>query len=134
MRWLTLGLGAALGYFLASGEGRQNLDKMSQNAQKLWNDPKTQEKVGHVQETAQQKFAEVKNSDKVQDLAAKAGAGEKDALKGDDRASRSEDSFADQRVTESNNDNVQAANATGADPDFISDPSTPLGDEGPTAR
>lgn len=34
-------------------------------------------------------------------------------------------------TTVSNNENVPAANATGADPDIISDPSTALGDEGP---
>ena len=66
MRLITLGLGAALGYLLGSAEGRKNLEKMTQNAQKLWNDPNTQEKVGQVQETAQQKFAEVKKSDPVQ--------------------------------------------------------------------
>ena len=41
MRLITLGLGAALGYLLGSAEGRKNLEKMTQNAQKLWNDPKT---------------------------------------------------------------------------------------------
>lgn len=139
MRLLTLGLGAALGYFLGSSEGRQNLDKMTQNAQKLWNDPKTQEKVGHVQDAAQQKFAEVKDEVKTsaQDLKENVQKdGLKDALKGEDKAGRdgSKDEAADQQVTVSNNDNVPAANATGADPDIISDPSTALGDEGPTAR
>jgi len=130
MRFLTLGIGAALGYFLASSEGRQNLDKMTQNAQKLWNDPKTQQKVGHVQETAQQKFAEVKDEVKS------SVAGQKDELKGDARVSRDEskDSVADHEVTVSNNENVPAATATGADPDIISDPSTALSDEGPTPR
>lgn len=71
MRLITLGLGAALGYLLGSAEGRKNLEKMSTNAQKFWNDPKTQEKVGQVQETAQQKFADVKNSDSVQKATAK---------------------------------------------------------------
>ena len=136
MRWLTLGLGAALGYFLASSEGRQNLDKMSQNAQKLWNDPKTQEKVGQVQESAQQKFAEVKNSDKVQDLAAKVGVGEKAAASSTSSSTThgTTGAMREDETTASNNENVQAANATGADPDIISDPSTPLGDEGPMTR
>jgi len=129
MRWLTLGLGAALGYFLASSEGRQNLDKMSQNATKLWNDPKTQEKVGHMQETAQAKLADVKKSEPVQTLAAKVGAGEQAGQKPGQKS----DGRTDQQVTVSNNENVPAANATGADPDIISDPSTPLGDEGPIA-
>ena len=81
MRLITLGLGAALGYLLGSAEGRKNLEKMTQNAQKLWNDPKTQEKVGHVQETAQQKFAEVKKSDPVQKATAKV----EDAMQGNDK-------------------------------------------------
>ena len=81
MRLITLGLGAALGYLLGSAEGRKNLEKMTQNAQKLWNDPKTQEKVGQVQETAQQKFAEVKKSDPVQKATTKV----EDAMQGNDK-------------------------------------------------
>ena len=129
MRLITLGLGAALGYLLGSAEGRKNLEKMTQNAQKLWNDPKTQEKVGHMQETAQAKLADVKKSEPVQTLAAKVGAGEQAGQKPGQKS----DGRTDQQVTVSNNENVPAANATGADPDIISDPSTPLGDEGPIA-
>ena len=40
----------------------------------------------------------------------------------------------DDRVTESNNDNVTSAASHGAEPDTVSDPSTPLGDEGPLTR
>ena len=127
MRLITLGLGAALGYLLGSAEGRKNLEKMTQNAQKLWNDPKTQEKVGQVQETAQQKFTEVKNSDPVQ----KATTKMEDAMHNDDDK---KDDARDDRVTESNNDNVTSAAGHGAEPDTISDPSTPLGAEGPQTR
>lgn len=126
MRLITLGLGAALGYLLGSAEGRKNLEKMTQNAQKLWNDPKTQEKVGQVQETAQQKFAEVKKSDPVQKATTKV----EDAMQGNDK----KNDVRDDRVTESNNDNVTSAARHGAEPDTISDPSTPLGDEGPLTR
>jgi len=126
MRLITLGLGAALGYLLGSAEGRKNLEKMTQNAQKLWNDPKTQEKVGNLQETAQQKFADVKNSDPVQKATAKV----EDTM----NKNGSKDQVRDDRVTESNNDNVTSAARHGAEPDTISDPSTPLGDEGPLTR
>ena len=126
MRLITLGLGAALGYLLGSAEGRKNLEKMTQNAQKLWNDPKTQEKVGQVQETAQQKFAEVKKSDPVQKATTKV----EDAMQGNDK----KNDVREDRVTESNNDNVTSAARHGAEPDTISDPSTPLGAEGPQTR
>ena len=126
MRLITLGLGAALGYLLGSAEGRRNLEKMSQNAQKFWNDPKTQQKVGNLQETAQQKFADVKNSDPVQKATAKV----EDTM----NKNGSKDQVRDDRVTESNNENTTTASAHGADPDIVSDPSTPLGDEGPQTR
>ena len=126
MRLITLGLGAALGYLLGSAEGRRNLEKMSQNAQKFWNDPKTQQKVGNLQETAQQKFADVKNSEQVQKATAKV----EDTM----NKNGSKDQVRDDRVTESNNDNVTSAASHGADPDIVSDPSTPLGDEGPQTR
>ena len=126
MRLITLGLGAALGYLLGSAEGRKNLEKMTQNAQKLWNDPKTQEKVGQVQETAQQKFAEVKNSDPVHKATAKV----EDAMHGEDK----KNGVRDDRVTESNDDDVTTGVRHGAAPDTISDPSTPLGAEGPQTR
>ncbi len=126
MRLITLGIGAALGYLLGSAEGRRNLEKMSQNAQKFWNDPKTQQKVGNLQETAQQKFADVKNSEQVQKATAKV----EDTM----NKNGSKDNVRDDRVTESNNDNVTSAASHGADPDIVSDPSTPLGDEGPQTR
>lgn len=127
MRLITLGIGAALGYLLGSAEGRQNLEKMSQNAQKFWNDPKTQQKVGTMQETAQQKFADVKNSEPVQKATAKVeDTMNKNGAKNDD--------VRDDRVTESNNENTTTASTHGADPDIVSDPSTPLGDEGPQTR
>ncbi|MDN5692886.1 MAG: YtxH domain-containing protein, partial [Micrococcaceae bacterium] len=106
MRLITLGLGAALGYLLGSAEGRRNLEKMSQNAQKFWNDPKTQQKVGNLQETAQQKFADVKNSEQVQKATAKV----EDTM----NKNGSKDQVRDDRVTESNNENTTTASAHGA--------------------
>lgn len=128
MRWFTLAVGAAAGYLLGSAEGRQNLQKMTQNAQTLWNDPKTQEKVGQAKENARAVASDAK--DKTQEKAAevKAKADEKkesDATENDVIKNQKDE------TTVSNNENVPAANATGADPDIISDPSTALGDEGP---
>lgn len=128
MRWFTLAVGAAAGYLLGSAEGRQNLQKMTQNAQTLWNDPKTQEKVGQAKENARAVASDAK--DKTQEKAAevKAKADEKkesDATENDVMKNQKDE------TTVSNDENVPAANATGADPDIISDPSTALGDEGP---
>lgn len=61
MRWFTLAVGAAAGYLLGSAEGRQNLQKMTQNAQTLWNDPKTQEKVGQAKENARAVASDAKD-------------------------------------------------------------------------
>ena len=119
MRWFTLAVGAAAGYLLGSAEGRQNLQKMTQNAQTLWNDPKTQEKVGQAKEKAQAVASDAK--DKTAEVKAKAEEKKESDVNEDKK----------DQVTVSNNEDVPAANATGADPDIISDPSTALGDEGP---
>ena len=80
-----------------------------------------------MQETAQQKFADVKNSEQVQKATAKVeDTMNKNGSKNDD--------VRDDRVTESNNDDAKTAASHGADPDVVSDPSTPLGDEGPLTR
>ncbi|MDO4239737.1 YtxH domain-containing protein [Micrococcus sp.] len=123
MRWFTLAVGAAAGYLLGSAEGRQNLQKMTQNAQTLWSDPKTQEKVGQAKEKAQAVASDAK--DKTQEKAAEVKAKAEEKKESDVNEDKKD------QVTVSNNENVPAANATGADPDIISDPSTALGDEGP---
>ncbi|MDI3329433.1 MAG: hypothetical protein QJR09_01710 [Micrococcus sp.] len=69
-RLITLGFGAAIGYLLGSREGRQNLDKFAKNAQKLWNDPKTQEQVHRAASTVKDKAPGV--ADKATGLADKA--------------------------------------------------------------
>jgi hypothetical protein len=69
-RLITLGFGAAIGYLLGSREGRQNLDKFSKNAQKLWNDPKTQEQVHKAASTVKDKAPGV--AEKATGLADKA--------------------------------------------------------------
>ncbi|MDO5633721.1 MAG: YtxH domain-containing protein [Micrococcus sp.] len=124
MRLITLGLGAALGYFLGSREGRKNLEKMSQNAQKFWNDPKTQEKVHEVQETAAAKWEEAKNSDTVKEAADKVTSKVdevKAKVSGDDVPGKSD---RPQVKT--------TASDRGADPDVVSDPATSMSAEGPS--
>lgn len=110
MRLITLGVGAALGYFLGSREGRQNLNKMTNNAQKFWNDPKTQEKVSQVQGQATQKWEEAKSNEKVQNL-----------------TSTVQDKVDDAKAKVSGNGDGAAK----ADADVVSDPSTPMASEGP---
>lgn len=109
MRLITLGVGAALGYFLGSREGRQNLNKMSDNAQKFWNDPKTQDKVSKVQGQATQKWEQAKSNDKVQNL-----------------TSTVQHKVDDAKAKVSGNGGAKA------DADVVSDPSTPMSAEGPT--
>lgn len=131
MRWFTLAVGAAAGYLLGSAEGRQNLQKMTQNAQQLWNDPKTQQKVGQAKEKATAVASDAK--DKAQEKAQEVKDTVKDANKDSQQTagSPSQDRAVDGSPAR-NDESVQAANATGADPDIISDPSTALADEGPT--
>ena len=126
MRLITLAVGAAAGYFLGSREGRKNLGKMTSNAQKFWNDPKTQEKVSQVQGQAAQKWEEAKNSDAVQQATATLQAKA-------DGAKATVAGAAENLVkkTESDEKTVTTAVDTGADADVVSDPATPLQDEGP---
>lgn len=119
MRWFTLAVGAAAGYLLGSAEGRQNLQKMTANAQKVWNDPKTQDKVGVVKDKAQVVASDAK------DKAASATSGATQAVQ--------EKTSSNQPSPASNNETATTGNAHGADPDVVSDPSTPLADEGPAA-
>ncbi|MDY6055863.1 YtxH domain-containing protein [Micrococcus sp.] len=119
MRWITLGVGAALGYLLGSAEGRQNLEKMTQNAQKFWNDPQTQKKVSQVQEQAKSTLADVKDSEQVK-KAGEAAAAAKEKVQ-----------EKVEQVTSAGEDNAETDHSQGADPDVVSDPSTPMADEGP---
>lgn len=46
----TLAAGVALGYFLGTGKGREQLDKAKGWAVETWNDPRVREKVSEVQD------------------------------------------------------------------------------------
>jgi ElaB/YqjD/DUF883 family membrane-anchored ribosome-binding protein len=93
-RLITLGVGAAIGYLLGSREGRQNLDKFAKNAQKLWNDPRTQEQVHKAASTVKDKAPGV--ADKAAGLADKAADSIRDRAPGvADKASAAAHSVAD---------------------------------------
>jgi hypothetical protein len=97
-RLITLGVGAAIGYLLGSREGRQNLDKFAKNAQKLWNDPKTQEQVHKAASTVKDKAPGV--ADKATHLADKAADSIRDRAPGvADKASAAAHAVADKATS-----------------------------------
>lgn len=97
-RLITLGVGAAIGYLLGSREGRQNLDKFSKNAQKLWNDPKTQEQVQKAASTVKDRAPGV--ADKATELADKAADSIRDRAPGvADKASAAAHTMADRATS-----------------------------------
>lgn len=75
MTKLPLLLGLAAGYVLGSRAGRGHYDKLSDGVNKMWNDPRVQEKVEVAKEKAPvvtSKFADTAKS-KAEDAKAKAG-------------------------------------------------------------
>ena len=140
MRLITLGIGAALGYFLGSREGRANLEKMSRNAQRFWNDPKTQEKVSQVQGTAAAKWEEAKASDTVQNATATLQAKAEDAKSAVAATAENAKTAVAARAEDlagkgsSSDATATGAPVDGADADVVSDPATPMADEGPVGQ
>ncbi|MCY1159590.1 MAG: YtxH protein [Citricoccus sp.] len=109
-RLITLGVGAAIGYLLGSREGRQNLDKFAKNAQKLWNDPKTQEQVHKAASTVKEKAPGV--ADKATGLADKAADSIRDRAPGvADKASAAAHAVAD-KATAATQDLADRAGTT----------------------
>lgn len=51
-RVLTLGIGAGIGYFAGSREGRRKAEEVARQAQDFWTDPKTQQQVHDATEKA----------------------------------------------------------------------------------
>lgn len=112
MRLFTLGVGAAIGYLLGSREGRQNLDKFAKNAQKLWNDPKTQEQVHKATSAVKDKAPGV--ADKATQLADKAADSIRDRAPGvADKASAAAHSLAD-KATATTQDLADKASSSDA--------------------
>ena len=68
MRPLTFIVGASVGFLLGSRAGRETYDRIVTGARDLWQNPKTQEAVHHVEETVKAKAPDVGH--KVADAAA----------------------------------------------------------------
>lgn len=101
-RIITLGVGAAIGYLLGSREGRQNLDKFAKNAQKLWNDPKTQDQVQKAASTVKDKAPGV--AEKASGLADKAADSMRDRAPGmADKTSAAAHAAADKAASATQN-------------------------------
>ena len=68
----TLILGMAAGYVLGTRDGRERYEQIKSQANRLWNDPKVQEKASQAQDVVKEKAPKVQ--EKVSDAAHKAGS------------------------------------------------------------
>jgi oxygen-dependent protoporphyrinogen oxidase len=75
---IALLVGGAAGYVLGTRAGRERYDQMKGQAQRLWENPKVQEKKSQAQDYAREKAPEVQH--KVADAAASAAAATKDKV------------------------------------------------------
>ncbi len=128
-RVVTFGRGAAVGYYLGNREGReqakQAFEQAKQSAQEFWTDPKTQEQVHKAAEYATDTLKE--KSPKLGDMSEKA-ADLIDKSTGYDNEGQDHSNSPN-----ADPDNEQAGHETvNAGGDVISDPSTPLEEEGGT--
>ncbi|GAA4479050.1 hypothetical protein GCM10023190_21470 [Enteractinococcus fodinae] len=128
-RIVTFGLGAAVGYYLGNREGRdqakQAFEQAKQSAQEFWTDPKTQEQVHKAAEYA---------TDTLKEKAPKLGGVSEKAADLIDKSTGYEGESQD-HSNSSNADpkNDRAGNETAdANGDVVSDPATPLEEEGGT--
>lgn len=128
-RLLTLGAGAAAGYYLGNRQGRektqQALQQAKDYAQQLWTDPKTQEQVHNTAGTVTDALRE-KNPTlgKVSEKAA--GLIDKSTGYSDETAEHSNSDKADPANDKAGHGIVQAGK------DVVSDPSESLEEEGGT--
>ncbi|MCG2620524.1 hypothetical protein LVY72_01200 [Arthrobacter sp. I2-34] len=60
MRALIFGAGAAVGYVLGTKAGRQRYEQLKQQVGKVWQDPRTQEKIAGAKESVKDLVPEVK--------------------------------------------------------------------------
>lgn len=65
-------VGMAAGYVLGTRDGRERYEQIKGQANKVWNDPKVQEKAGQAQDLVKEKAPLVK--DKASDAAHKASS------------------------------------------------------------
>jgi len=71
-------VGGAVGYVLGTRAGRQRYEQIMGQAQRLWANPKVQEKKAQAQDYAREKAPEVQH--RVADAAASATAAAKDKM------------------------------------------------------
>lgn len=133
-RVVTFGLGAAVGYYLGNRGGReqarQALEQAKQSAQNFWTDPKTQEQVHKATEYA---------TDAVKEKAPKLGGVSEKAADLIDKSTGYDSESGDTKSGDHSNspnaspENDSAGHETvNAGGDVISDPATPLEEEGGT--
>jgi hypothetical protein len=128
-RVVTFGLGAAVGYYLGNREGRdqakQAFEQAKQSAQEFWTDPKTQEQVHKAAEYA---------TDTLKEKAPKLGGMSEKAADFIDKSTGYEgDSQGHSNSPNADPDNDRAGHETvDANGDVVSDPATPLEEEGGT--
>lgn len=58
---LVFGLGAAAGYLFGTRAGRQQYEKLREQAQNLWSSPKVQEQVEHARQVAKEQVPVVRD-------------------------------------------------------------------------
>ena len=58
---LVFGLGAAAGYLLGTRAGRQQYEKLREQAQDLWSNPKVQEQVEHAKQVAKEQVPVIRD-------------------------------------------------------------------------
>ncbi len=76
---LVFAAGMAAGYVLGTRAGRESYEQLRSKAQKLWNDPKVQEKVSSTTGTLKSKAPVVQDS--LKGVLKKGGSGSKDGAK-----------------------------------------------------
>ena len=128
-RVVTFGLGAAVGYYLGNRGGReqarQAFEQAKQSAQNFWTDPKTQEQVHKATEYATETLKE-----KAPKLG---GVSEKAADLIDNSTGYESESSGHSNRPNAHPANDSVGNETvNAGGDVISDPATPLEEEGGT--
>lgn len=121
---LVLLAGIGIGFILGSRAGRQSYENLKRQATNLWNDPKVQEGIENARESIGKKAPAVVDAVKenapvvAEKVKSAADAG---VAKAKDAVNNQKNSDAEDSTTE---ESVPA--------DVVSDPATPMDQEGPT--